>query len=67
MTRKDFFFKVATLRYYQKEYFATRSREALAQAKALEKEIDDEIARVQSLLSIESQMPRYQQPNLFQQ
>lgn len=50
MTSKEFFFKVATLRYYQKEYFATRSREALAQAKELEKEIDAEIARVNRIL-----------------
>lgn len=51
MTSKEFFFKVANLRYYQKEYFATRSRIALDQAKALEKEIDDEIDRVNAILN----------------
>lgn len=50
MTAKQFYYKEATLRYYQKEYFATRSREALQAAKALEKEIDDEIVRVNKIL-----------------
>ncbi|MBD5204993.1 MAG: hypothetical protein HDS84_01250 [Bacteroidales bacterium] len=50
MTSKEFFYKVATLRYYQREYFATRSKEALTQAKELEKEIDAEIARVNLIL-----------------
>ena len=50
MTAKEFFILVATLRYYQREYFATRSKEALAQAKELEKELDTEIARVNRIL-----------------
>ena len=50
MTAKQFFYKVATLRYYQREYFATRSQEALKAAKALEKEVDDEIIRVNAIL-----------------
>ena len=50
MTAKEFFILVATLRYYQREYFATRSQEALKAAKALEKEVDDEIMRVNAIL-----------------
>lgn len=50
MTSKEFFYKVTALRHYQREYFATRSKEALTQAKELEKEIDAEIARVNRIL-----------------
>ena len=64
MSAKDFFYKVAELRYYQKKYFATRSRDSLQQAKALEKEIDDEIVRVQKILASRQQQ---QPPNLFNQ
>lgn len=67
MNHRQFFDRVAMLRRFQKEYFATRDKTVLQQAKALEKEIDDEIARVQSLLAIEIQMPKPQQPNLFNQ
>ena len=70
MTSKEFFFKVATLRYYQKEYFATRSKESLAQAKELEKEIDAEIARVNRILeqkkntqSVQNDIFNYNDPN----
>lgn len=65
MTAKDFFYKVATLRYYQKEYFATRSRDSLEKAKALEKEVDAEISRVNSILSISQQMSPDSTPSLF--
>ncbi len=64
MTAKEFFFKVANLRYYQKEYFATRSREALKQAKVIEKEIDEEITRVNKILN-ERGKPTADQRNLF--
>lgn len=64
MTNRQFFDLVAQLRWYQKEYFATRSRESLQQAKALEKRVDDEIARVQKILA---QREQQQPPNLFNQ
>ena len=64
MTSRQFFDRVVQLRRFQKEYFATRSRESLQQAKALEKEIDDEIARVQKILASREQQ---QPPNLFNQ
>lgn len=37
------------MRKYQKEYFKTRDVQVLRQSKALEKEIDDEIARVAAM------------------
>lgn len=61
---KEFFFKVATLRYYQKEYFATRSRAALEQSKALEREIDVEIDRVNKILK-QKKNPQPVQGDLF--
>lgn len=64
MTNRQFFDRVVQLRRFQKEFFATRSRESLQQAKALEKEIDDEITRVQKILAAREQQ---QSPNLFNQ
>lgn len=63
MNARQFFDRVIMLRKFQKEYFATRSKDALRQSIALEKEIDDEIARVQSLLN--SDNTPTQQPSLF--
>lgn len=62
MNARQFFDRVAQLRKFQKEYFATRSKESLHQSIALEKEIDAEIERVQALLA---QKQDVQQPNLF--
>ncbi len=64
MTSRQFFDRVAQLRRFQKEYFATRSRESLQASKALEKEIDDEIDRVYKVLAARQQQ---QPPNLFNQ
>lgn len=50
MNARQFFEKVAQLRKYQKEYFATRTKESLHQSIQLEKEIDAEIARVQAII-----------------
>lgn len=49
MDAKAFFGKVAAMRNAQKEYFKSRSRTALERSKALEKEVDAEIARVRSI------------------
>ena len=62
MNARQFFDRVAQLRKFQKEYFATRSKESLHQSIALEKEIDAEIERVQTLLAHKQDV---QQPNLF--
>ncbi len=61
MNARQFFDRVVQLRKFQKEYFATRSRESLHQSITLEKEIDAEIDRVQTLLKDKS----VEQPNLF--
>ncbi len=61
MNARQFFDRVAQLRHFQKEYFKTRSREALQQSIALEKEIDAEIERVKTIMSAQ------QPPNLFNQ
>lgn len=50
MTPKEFFDKVCRMRKAQKEYFRTRSGRALADSKRLEKEIDDEIERVNKVV-----------------
>lgn len=50
MTPKEFFDKVYRMRKAQKEYFRTRSGRALADSKRLEKEIDDEIERVEKVM-----------------
>lgn len=49
MDAKTFFSKVCAMRKYQKEYFKTRDVQVLRQSKALEREIDEEIARVAAL------------------
>lgn len=50
MTPKEFFDKVSRMRKAQKEYFRTRSGRALSDSKRLEKEIDDEIERVEKVI-----------------
>lgn len=49
MNSRTFFEKVALMREAQKDYFRTRSNDALRKSKALEAEIDREIERVRSL------------------
>lgn len=61
MNARQFFDRVVQLRKFQKEYFATRSKDALRQSIALEKEIDTEIERVQAALNDKPVEP----PNLF--
>ena len=63
MNSRTFFEKVALMREAQKDYFRTRSRDALRKSKALETEIDHEIERVRAMGSPAEQPP--QQPNLF--
>lgn len=50
MKPKEFFDKVAEMRSAQKEYFRTRSQQALSESKRLEREIDVEIARVEGIV-----------------
>ncbi len=49
MDKRVFFEKVALMRENQKDYFRTRSNDALRKSKALEAEIDREIKRVRNM------------------
>lgn len=49
MNAKQFFDLTASMREAQKEYFKTRSRDALYRSKTLEKRIDEEIERVNNI------------------
>ncbi len=51
------------MRRMQKEYFKTRSSMAFSRSKQLEKEIDDEIKRVEGILGRSE--PRHRQGNIF--
>jgi len=55
MNSKDFFNKVALMRRLQKEYFKTRSKSILSECKAIEREIDTEIKRVNAILQTKEQ------------
>ena len=50
MKPKEFFDKVAEMRSAQKEYFRTRSPQALSESKRLKREIDAEIKRVNEII-----------------
>lgn len=49
MDKRVFFEKVALMREAQKDFFRTRSNDALRKSKALEAEIDREIERVRDM------------------
>lgn len=49
MNARQFFDKVVEMRRLQKEYFKSRSPFVLDKSKKIEKEIDDEIKRVQAI------------------
>ena len=51
MTARQFFDLVVRLRTCQKEYFRTRDKTTLSQAKELEKEVDAEIERVNKIIN----------------
>ena len=55
MNSKDFFNKVALMRRLQKEYFKTRSTPVLSECKAIEREIDAEIKRVNAIIQTKEQ------------
>ena len=59
MTAKDFFHLVAQMRDRQKEYFRTRSGSVLKESKQLEKQVDEEIKRVNEIIKDK------QEPKLF--
>lgn len=51
MTSREFFYLVAQMRQAQRDYFAERSQQRLRIARALEGDVDREIARVKSILA----------------
>lgn len=55
MNAKEFFGLVKEMRLQQKEYFKTRSSDVLRKSKALEKRVDDEIARVEKVMGEKKQ------------
>ena len=57
MTARDFFDLVRRMREAQRGYFLTRSRDLLDKSKALEREVDREISRVDTILR-EKQCPK---------
>lgn len=61
MNARRFFDKVAEMRRLQKEYFKSRNHFALERSKAIEKEIDKEIKRVQDIEAAN----KPPEPNLF--
>lgn len=65
MDNRQFFNKVALMRKLQKEYFRTRSRAALTQSKAVEREVDAEISRVQKIVGVSIEQ-RPQQKTMFE-
>lgn len=66
MNARQFFDKVALMRKLQKEYFRTRSKTALNQSKAVEREVDTEIARVHETLGTPT--PKQpEQKNIFEE
>ena len=50
MNARDFFNLVTKMRDKQKEYFRTRSASALQESKRLEKQVDEEIQRVNEII-----------------
>lgn len=57
MTARDFFNLVREMRETQKGYFLTRSTDLLSKSKELEREVDREISRVDTILQ-EKQCPK---------
>lgn len=51
MTSREFFDLVAELRDKQKDYFRTRALESLDESKRLERQVDNEIYRVKTILN----------------
>lgn len=56
MNSREFFYLVANMRHAQQEYFSTRSQSVLRACKAIEKQVDDEIARVKFLTDLEGKI-----------
>lgn len=55
MTSREFFFAVKRMRAAQSDYFRNRTQQNLRRAKALESEVDNEIARVVAILNCQEE------------
>lgn len=55
MNAREFFYLVAQMRQAQSEYFRTRDQATLRHARALENDVDAEIARVKYIVGQENQ------------
>lgn len=50
MTAREFFYLTSNMREAQREYFQYRDQQTLRRCKVLEKEVDEEIARVKEVI-----------------
>lgn len=50
MNAREFFYLVAQMRATQREYFKTRDQQTLRACRAMENEVDAEIARVKAIV-----------------
>lgn len=62
MTDTEFITLVSRMRESQKLYFRTRSKDVLLQSKELEKQVDEELARIKAFMN-----PPAYQPSLFEE
>lgn len=51
MNAKEFFYLVSNMRQAQNEYFRTRDPKVLRACKAIERDVDEEIARAKNILN----------------
>lgn len=51
MTAREYFYLTCQMREAQREYIDTRDQRALRRARALENEVDREIARVKAIIA----------------
>lgn len=55
MNAREFFYLVSNMRQAQNEYFRTRDPKVLRACKAIERDVDEEIARVKDIESCRQQ------------
>lgn len=64
MDARQFFELVRRMRAYQREYFKHKRRSDLQTSKILERKVDEEIKRVEALLTLPDAIQK--QPNMFE-
>lgn len=63
MEARQFFDLVRRMRAYQRAYFKNKRKSDLQQSKLLESKVDEEIKRVEAILSLPDAIPSA--PNMF--